>query len=151
MEYTYIHPNDEEIKELIKLSMDWVEEDCSYGMVTNTKDDIKEPILVCKDNNLIIGYIFGHEYIEDKKRSCIELGAKCFMIDELYVKKEYRSQGIGKNLFQMFYNDILCKYDYYTLSTSTKDYKKILHFYIDELDMEFHSAFLFKKNKKEGK
>lgn len=31
--------------------------------------------------------------------------------------------------------------DYLTLSTSTKNYKSILHFYVNELDMNFHSAF----------
>lgn len=35
--------------------------------------------------------------------------------------------------------------DYLTLSTSTKNYKRILHFYVDELDMNFHSAFLIKE------
>lgn len=35
--------------------------------------------------------------------------------------------------------------EYLTLSTSTKNYKSILHFYFDELGMNFHSAFLIKE------
>jgi len=31
------------------------------------------------------------------------------------------------------------------LSTATKNYKAILHFYLDELDMEFWNARLFKR------
>jgi len=31
------------------------------------------------------------------------------------------------------------------LSTATKDYKRILHFYIDEMGMDFWTARLFKK------
>jgi len=35
--------------------------------------------------------------------------------------------------------------DYIFLSTATKDWRKIFHFYIEELGMEFWSARLFKK------
>ena len=65
-------------------------------------------------------------------------------IDEIYVIPSYRSKGVGKELFKLMENEIKESCDYITLSTSTKDYKKILHFYVDELDMNFHSAFLIK-------
>ncbi len=32
-----------------------------------------------------------------------------------------------------------------TLSTATKDWKRVLHFYLDELGMEFWTAQLFKR------
>ena len=35
--------------------------------------------------------------------------------------------------------------EFIMLSTATKNYKSILHFYIDELGMDFWSARLFKK------
>lgn len=35
--------------------------------------------------------------------------------------------------------------DFITLATSTKNYKAILHLYVEELGMDFHSAFLIKK------
>ena len=35
------------------------------------------------------------------------------------------------------------------VGTATKNYRAILHFYIDELGMEFWSARLFKRLKKE--
>jgi hypothetical protein len=34
------------------------------------------------------------------------------------------------------------------LSTATKNFRAILHFYVDELDMNFWNARLFKKLKK---
>ena len=37
------------------------------------------------------------------------------------------------------------KIDYIMLSTATKDYRRILHFYIDELGMDFWYARLFRK------
>ncbi len=132
------------IQSLINLSKAWENENCTHGIVTNDADDIKEPLYVATDNNEIIGYIFGHYYTVENKTSYIELGEKCFMIDELYVLPEYRSQGVGRELFRRIENEVKNSCTYITCSTSTKDYKKILHFYVDELDMDFHSAFLIK-------
>lgn len=67
MKYEFITPKEKEIEELIELSRLWVKEDCSYGMVENTADDISEPLLVARDKGKIIGYIFGHPYIQEKK------------------------------------------------------------------------------------
>ena len=136
--------DDDTVKSLIELSKQWQEEDCSYGMIANTKDNLREPLYVAVENDKIIGYIFGLYYKLENKTSYIEVGSNCFMIDEIYVIPLYRSKGVGKELFKLMENEIKESCDYITLSTSTKDYKKILHFYVDELDMNFHSAFLIK-------
>lgn len=132
------------IQSLINLSKSWENENCTHGIVANNADDIKEPLYVAIDNNEIIGYIFGHYYTVENKTSYIELGEKCFMVDELYVLPKYRSQGVGRELFRRLESEVKNSCAYITCSTSTKDYKKILHFYVDELDMDFHSAFLIK-------
>ena len=133
------------VKELIELSKKWQDEECSWGIIANTDEDLKEPVFVAIDNDNIVGYIFGHYYIVENKTSYIEIGKKCFMIDEIYVLPIYRSKGIGKELFKLMETHIKEACDYLTLSTSTKNYKSILHFYVDELDMNFHSAFLIKE------
>ena len=133
------------VKELIELSKKWQDEECSWGIIANTDEDLKEPVFVAIDNDNIVGYIFGHYYIVENKTSYIEIGKKCFMIDEIYVLPIYRSKGIGKDLFKLMETHIKETCDYLTLSTSTKNYKSILHFYVDELDMNFHSAFLIKE------
>ena len=133
------------VKELIDLSKKWQDEECSWGIIANTDEDLKEPVFVAIDNDNIVGYIFGHYYIVENKTSYIEIGKKCFMIDEIYVLPIYRSKGIGKELFKLMETHIKETCDYLTLSTSTKNYKSILHFYVDELDMNFHSAFLIKE------
>jgi len=135
------------VKELIELSKKWQDEECSWGIIANTDEDLKEPVFVAMDNDNIVGYIFGHYYIVENKTSYIEIGKKCFMIDEIYVLPIYRSKGIGKELFKLMETHIKETCDYLTLSTSTKNYKSILHFYVDELDMNFHSAFLIKEMK----
>ena len=140
---------DEVVEELINLSHVWSEECICFGLVPNTKEDLKEPCFIALDNNHIVGYIFGHFYDNEKKVSCgediIAIGEKCFDVDELYVLESYRNKGIGKKLFLELEKEVKDKVNFITLGTSTKDYRKILHFYIEEVDMTFHSAFLFKK------
>lgn len=147
IKYEFRKLDERTIDELINLSYLWKEENCSYGIVPNEKDDLKEPLFVSLDNNRIIGYIFGHYYINEHKTSYINVGSKCFMIDELYILPSYRNKGIGKELFKLMEDYVKDECVYLTLSTSTKDYKKILHFYVDELDMKFHDAFLIKSMK----
>ena len=132
------------IARLIELSKTWVEEDSCFGMVTNTKEDLKEPCYVALDNDVIVGYGFGHFYLLEKKVTPIQKGAKCFEIDEIFVLPEYRSKGIGKQLFSLLEKEAKENADYITLATSNKDYKKVLKFYAEDNEMTFHSAFLTK-------
>ncbi|MCR4911296.1 MAG: GNAT family N-acetyltransferase [Bacilli bacterium] len=147
MEFKKETLTDDVIEQLISLSKEWVEEDCCFGMVANTRDDLKEPLFVAVEDNIIVGYIFGHYYEQEKKTSYIEIGEKCFDVDELYVKKEYRDQGIGRILFNVMELEVKDKCKYITLATSNKDYKKVLKFYTEIEDMTFHSAFLIKEMK----
>lgn len=67
MNYELRKLDNDTINELIELSKKWVEEDCSRGIITNTKEDLNEPLFVAIDNNKIIGYIFGHYYLLENK------------------------------------------------------------------------------------
>ena len=147
IEYKKAILDDDTIRQLIELSTKWVEEDCSYGMVSNKKENINEPCFIALDEKKIVGYIFGHFYTKEDKTSYIEIGSKCFEVDELYVLPSYRSKGIGKKLFKMLEEFVINDADYITLSTSTKDYKRTLKFYVEANDMLYHSAYLIKKTK----
>lgn len=144
MKYEFRKPDTATVERLIELSRLWKEEDCSYGMTENTAEDIVEPLCVAIHNGEIVGYIFGHEYAAKTKTSSIDIGCRCFSVDELYVLPEYRGRGVGKELFARMEQHVKDSCTYLTLITSTKDYRKILHFYAEELDMTFHNAFLLK-------
>lgn len=133
------------VPQLIELSHLWVAENCSYGMVANEKADLKEPLAVALDNDRIVGYCFGEYYCQSRQTSCIPAYSRCFSLEELYVLPQYRGQGIGKTLFRMMEQAVSGECDIITLATSTKNYKAILHLYVEELGMDFHSAFLIKK------
>ena len=145
MEYEFRKLDEDTIEQLICLSRKWKDEDCCYGMEVNTQEDLKEPLAVALDNGKIVGYVFGHFYSQKQKNSYIEVGEQCFEVDELYVLPEYRSRGIGKRLFHTIENEVKAKCTYITLTTSTKNYKAILKLYVEELGMNFHSAFLIKQ------
>ena len=68
-----------------------------------------------------------------------------FEIDELYVKPQYRNCGIGQKLFRYAEKAVSPDMNLIMLITATKNFRAILHFYIDELGMDFWSASLFKK------
>ena len=91
--------NKENIPALIELSHCWAEEGCSHGIVPNTEEDLKEPLYTAREDGKIVGYIFGHFYTAEKRTSYIEPGSYCFEVDEFYVLPQYRSRGIGRQLF----------------------------------------------------
>ncbi len=139
------------IEKLIPLSQDWIDEDISYGIVKNSVDDfLGKDIYVAYCNDMVIGYLLARSTIEEKGNSIIKKGSKVYYIEELYVSKKYRSQNIGKGLFnlaqQYARNNSI---NYIDLITSDKDYKRIFNFYIEQLGMEFFSANLIKELKGE--
>ena len=145
MKYEYRQLDSNTVSQLIELSTKWQDENCTWGIIANTPEDLKGPLFVAVDGDNIVGYVLGHYYVVENKTSYIEVGSKCFMLDEIYVLPTYRNQGIGKELFKLMEDHVKNTCEYLTLSTSTKNYKSILHFYVDELDMTFHSAFLIKQ------
>lgn len=139
------------IEKLIPLSQDWIDEDISYGIVKNSVDDfLDKDIYVAYCNDMVVGYLLARSTIEEKGNSIIKNGSKVYYIEELYVSKKYRSQNIGKGLFnlaqQYARNNSI---NYIDLITSDKDYKRIFNFYIEQLGMEFFSANLIKRIKGE--
>ena len=131
---------------LIRLSADWEAENSCYGYRKNEKADIEgNRIFIAKDGEDVIGYLFGYLEKSERSTSIMPDGTPVFEVEELYVKPEYRSKGIGKMLFAYAESAVRNEADYIMLSTATKNWRAIFHFYLDELGMEFWSARLFKK------
>ena len=134
------------LTELIRMSADWEEENSCYGYRKNEESDIEgNRIFVAKDGKRIVGYLFGRVAAAKNVRSIMPEGTDYFEVEELYVSPEYRAKGIGAELFRFAEKNVSAEADYMMLSTATKNWKAILHFYIDEVGMDFWSARLFKK------
>ncbi len=133
-------------RELIALSADWEAENISYGYRKNEYSDLDgERIFVRTENGKVIGYLFGRLEKSKNNGAVVPDGADYFEVDEIYVKPAYRSQGAGSALFRYMEEQVRPEAEYLMLGTATKNFRAILHFYIDELGMEFWSAALFKK------
>jgi GNAT superfamily N-acetyltransferase len=134
------------LEELIALSAAWEAEQSCHGYRKNTAADIEgNRVFLLEEEGKILGYLFGHVERTEKDSSIMKAGTPCFEVEELYVRPEARSQGRGAALFRFAEAAVRGRADYMILSTATKNWRAILHFYLDELDMEFWSARLFKR------
>ena len=135
-----------DIKRLLELSLMWEKEDSCYGYRANTEDDFQDCYILAAYDDELIAYIFGKEEIQDKQTSVIDKNMHYFEIEELYVHPSYRSSGIGKQLMESLEKELKKKgLEMMMLSTATKNWKAIMHFYIDEIGMNFWSARLYKR------
>lgn len=136
----------EVLKTLIKLSEDWEAEDSCRGYRANDVSDIEgNRIFLAEKDGEILGYLFGHKEVSENSSSVMPEGTPFFETEEIFVSAPYRSQGIGRELFRFAEHAVSTDCDFMLLSTATKDFRSVLHFYMDELGMDFWSARLFKK------
>lgn len=133
------------LSQLIGLSQEWEEEGSIHGYHKNEPDDIEgNRIFAAFRGEQMIGYLFGKMQETQKDSSIMPAGTRCFEIEEIYIQPALRSSGIGSRLFQLAQLAVTGEAQMLTLSTSTKNYQAILHFYIEQMGMQFWSARLFK-------
>ena len=135
-----------DIKRLLELSLMWEKKESCYGYRANTEDDFQDCYILAAYDDELIAYIFGKEEVQDKQTSVIDKNMHYFEIEEFYVHPSYRSRGIGKQLMESLEKELKKKgLEMMMLSTATKNWKAIMHFYIDEIGMNFWSARLYKR------
>ena len=138
--------NDEVLACLIEMSKDWEKENSCHGYRANTREDIEgRRIFLAEENDRVIGYLFGKPETSENMSSIMPEGTPYFEVEEIYVIPEMRSKGIGSSLFHSAEEAAKDDAEYIVLSTATKNWKSIFHFYLDELDMTFWNARLFKR------
>lgn len=137
---------DELLEKLIALSRDWAAEQSCHGYRENGRADIEgNRIFLAREEGEILGYLFGKIERSKKASSVMPEGTPCFEVEELYVIPARRSEGIGTKLFCFAEAQVKSEAEYLTLGTATKNWRAILHFYLEEVGMTFWSARLFKK------
>lgn len=147
MKISEVNLTEEVLKQLIAFSADWEQEGSCHGYRRNERSDIEGcRIFLAEENGAVIGYLFGYPDNAKRSTSIMPDGTPFFEVEELYVVPHKRSQGIGGALFRYVEDQLRTEgIPYLMLSTATKNHRAILHFYIDEMGMDFWSARLFKK------
>lgn len=131
---------------MIRLSEDWEKEKSCWGYRKNTWDDLKdEHVFLARDGERILGYLLGHFETEERGCEPYPKGTRLFEVSELYVIPSERSKGIGKALMQTAKHYASGKAEVLELVTATRNGRAILHFYLEEVGMEFYSARLFQR------
>ena len=131
---------------LIELSAAWEAEESCRGYRKNERADIEgNRIFLAEEAGETVGYLFGHVERAENMSSVMPEGTPFFEVEEVYVVPARRSQGIGAALMNYASDAVKNEAEYLLLGTATKNWRAILHFYIDELGMDFWSARLFKK------
>ena len=138
--------NGEVLETLIALSKDWEAEMSCYGYRANGRSDIEgNRIFLAEDGGRVLGYLFGHISRSEKQGSIMSDGTAFFEVEELYVVPEHRSEGVGAALFAYAEETVKADAEYILLSTATKNWRAVFHFYLDVADMRFWSARLYKR------
>lgn len=131
---------------LIAMSEDWESENSCHGYRKNSAEDIEgQRIFLAEDAGITVGYLFGHMEKAEKTTSVMAAETPYFEVEELYVVPERRCIGVGSALFRFAEDAVRPEAEFILLGTATKNWRSILHFYIEELGMDFWSARLFKK------
>ena len=146
IQYAEVSPDPEVLDVLIGMSEEWEAENCCRGYRKNEPADVEgNRIFLARADGEVVGYLFGHAEKAENASSVMPDGTPFFEVEEIYVRPAYRSKGVGRALFSFAKRKVSDEVEYVLLGTATKNWRAILHFYIDELGMEFWSARLFKK------
>lgn len=147
MQISEVQPTPEQMERLIKMSADWENENSCRGYRKNTPEDLAGcRIFLAVGAGEPVGYLLARMETAERASSVMEQGTRFLEIEELYVVPNFRGQGIGGKLYRFAAETGKREgVEYVRLSTATKDYRRILHFYLDALGMDFWSATLFQK------
>jgi len=123
----------EHLEEVEKLQQEWASENITYGLTAGTLQQIADALtpycFVLKDGQKVIGYLMA-EIQQDNTYCVFPKGVRFIEVFDLFISKEYRSRGFGKELLclcekEARKNGIL----YMLLSSATKDAEAIRNFY----------------------
>lgn len=129
------------------MSAAWEAEQNVHGYCANGRGAFEKcEVFVAEEAGEVIGYLLSCRDEPEEPVCTMPEPQPYLEIDEIYVVPAHRGRGAGRALYMAAEEaareaGLGCV----ILSTAMKDWKKILHLYIEELGMEFWTARLFKR------
>ncbi|MCH5286245.1 MAG: GNAT family N-acetyltransferase [Christensenellaceae bacterium] len=122
-----------------------IDEGCCNGMTRDTLDDLRaNAIHVAEEDGELIGYAYGEAVESSWNIGSCRKGETYYDLDILYVRPEYRSSGVGKELYQAeLARARALGVKQFRLTAVNRDWKRLLHLYVEELGFEFWTATLY--------
>jgi len=152
MEITIRKASEADLAAVVKLSQDWEAENSTHGYTASPAEEYADwDLWVLQINGEIAGYASGYEHLQQQQTTVVPSGTRTFELEELYIKPEFRSQGLGTRLLQHVEQGLTSRgITMLLLSTANKDHRAALNFYIDQNAMSFWNARLYKRLKEAG-
>lgn len=137
----------DELPIVLAMSGDFLAENCCNGLVPDTLEELSQyDIYLASQDDQVVGYAYGQTETATRNRGPVKAGERSFSIEIIYIKPAFRNMGVGRLLFQALESQAReSDCTSLQLAAVSKSWQKLLHFYIDELGMEFWSAILLKK------
>lgn len=137
----------EELKAIADLSAAFAKEGCCNGIVADDEKYFEDKqVAIALDKDIVIGYAYGEIEAAKKNKSYVKKGDKVFYLEEMYVVPSKRNKNVGEKLFKFLEKEARQKgAQVLELNAVSKDYKKLLKFYIEQMNMKFFSAYLYKE------
>ncbi|MBO7528100.1 MAG: GNAT family N-acetyltransferase [Clostridia bacterium] len=137
----------QDLNNVAELSKMFASENCCNGIVADPKDYYLDKVIaIAIDDDQIVGYAYGNFEMAKKNKSYVNKDDKIFYLEEMYVVPSKRNLHLGEKLFNFL--ESYAKEQgavVMELNAVSKNYLKLLNFYINKLNMSFLSAYLYKK------
>ena len=123
----------EDVAAILDLQREWAREGITHGFVPSSEEAIRDGLgpycLVAETDHRIVGFVQGHEQIEEGS-AVIDEGERCLHVDDLYVVPGLRDQGVGSGLLaQVMEAARLRGLRHVLVYSATKDLDSVLRFY----------------------
>lgn len=123
----------EDIPIVHQMQVDWETEAITGGFSADPVETIADAIgpyfLVTEADSRIVGFVSASIRVSEDAGFFPD-GQEFVCIDELYVRPEYRSQGIGRRLVQGIFEHAKREgINRFALTSNTKDFERVVEFY----------------------
>ena len=133
MDILYKKFSEDFLDSVTELEKTWVNENITYGIEQSGNDYFinadKNYFFIALNQNRVIAYIIC-EIIDKNENNIFPENSKFLSVNDLYVLKEYRNQGIGEKLLDKIENEAKNNgINHIFVSTATKDTDTVVRFY----------------------